>query len=168
MSYQQHQDAAHPIIAQCAVVTVSDTRTERTDSSGASIRQLLADAGHAVVRYALCRDEPADLQPLLSDLIASNDVDVIITTGGTGISRRDQTIEVVGRLLDQPLPGFGELFRMLSWEQVGSGAMLSRAAAGIVRGKPIFALPGSARAVELAMTRLIIPELGHLLQQLRK
>src|SRR5581483_10653669 len=104
----------------------------------------------------------------MSDLLSRPDVDAILTNGGTGISRRDQTIDVVERLLDHHLPGFGELFRMLSYDQIGSGALLSRATAGIARGKPLFALPGSTKAVELAMTKLILPEIRHLLFELRK
>src|SRR3712207_1262294 len=130
MSYQEHQRAAGEIVARCAVVAVSDTRTEETDTSGQAIRAQLAGAGHEVCHYAICKDDPSALDPLLNALMARQDVDVILTNGGTGISRRDQTIGVVERLLDRPLPGFGELFRMLSWEQIGSGAMLSRAAGG--------------------------------------
>ena len=104
----------------------------------------------------------------MTDLLAHPDVDAVLTNGGTGISRRDQTIDVIERLIEQPLPGFGELFRMLSWEQIGSGAMLSRAAGGIVHGKLVFAMPGSTGAVELAMTKLILPEMKHLLRELRK
>ena len=168
MAYQQHQQSAADIVARCAVITLSDTRTEQADTSGQTIRRLLTDACHHVARYALCKDDPAELTPLLNDLLTSPDVDVILTNGGTGIARRDQTISVVERVIDQPLPGFGELFRMLSWDQIGPGAMLSRAAGGIARGKPLFAMPGSTNAVELAMTRLILPELKHLLRELRK
>ena len=168
MSYQEHQRAAGEIVARCAVVTLSDTRTAETDTSGQAIRRQLTDAGHEVCFYALCKDDPAELDPLLNGLLARGDVDVILTNGGTGISKRDQTIGVVERMLDRPLPGFGELFRLLSWEQIGSGAMLSRATGGISRGKVVFAMPGSTKAVELAMTRLILPELKHLLFELRK
>jgi molybdenum cofactor biosynthesis protein B len=168
MSYQEHQRAAGEIVARCAVVTLSDTRTAETDTSGQAIRRHLTDAGHDVCHYALCKDDPAELDPLLNGLLARGDVDVILTNGGTGISKRDQTIGVVERILDRPLPGFGELFRMLSWEQIGSGAMLSRATGGISRGKVVFAMPGSTKAVELAMTRLILPELKHLLRELTK
>ena len=168
MSYQEHQRGAEGVVARCAVVTLSDTRTEATDKSGRRIRELLADAGHPVAAYHLIRDEPAVLEALLGELLGNGGVDVVLTNGGTGISRRDQTINVIERLIEQPLPGFGELFRMLSWEQIGSGAMLSRAVGGIARGKLIFAMPGSTAAVELAMTRLILPELKHLLGELRK
>jgi len=169
MAYDQHIRDAAGETARCGVITLSDTRTEATDKSGRRIRELLEEAGHATAHYQLLPDDPAALEPVLRGLLARADVDVILTNGGTGISRRDQTIGVIERLLDRPLPGFGELFRMLSWEQIGSGAMLSRAVGGITAtGKLLFAMPGSTAAVELAMTRLILPELKHLLRELRK
>lgn len=168
MSYQQHQSEASPIVARAAIVTLSDTRTEATDTSGQTIRRLLEEAGHLVGFYVLIKDEPAALRALLGDLLADDGVDVILSNGGTGISRRDQTIDVIEGILDKPLPGYGELFRLLSWEQIGSGAMLSRACGGIAGGKLLFAMPGSTKAVELAMTRLILPEMKHLLRELRK
>jgi len=168
MAYDQHAQDAAAIRARLAVITLSDTRTEETDKSGSRIKELLAEAGHAVAAYHLIPDDPARLGALMSDLLSRPDVDAILTNGGTGISRRDQTIDVVERLLDHHLPGFGELFRMLSYDQIGSGALLSRATAGIARGKPLFALPGSTKAVELAMTKLILPEIRHLLFELRK
>jgi molybdenum cofactor biosynthesis protein B len=168
MSYDQHQRDAAGTAVGCAIVTLSDTRTPETDSSGGAIQKLATGAGHRVVDYQIIKDEPADFEKLLANLIARSDVDAILTNGGTGISGRDQTIEVVSRRIEIPLPGFGELFRMLSWQQIGSGAMLSRAVGGICRGKLIFAMPGSTKAVELAMSKLILPELGHLLRELRK
>ena len=155
--------------AHVAVVTLSDTRTTATDASRRpGIADLLTAAGHRVADRQLLPDDPAALGPALIALLARHDVDAIVTTGGTGVGRRDQTIDVVDRLIDVPLPGFGELFRMLSYAQVGSGAMLSRAVGGVAHGKVIFALPGSPAAVELAVTRLILPELPHLLRELRK
>ena len=168
MSYASHQKAGQVISARCAVITLSDTRTEATDKSGRSIQDLLIAAGHAVSIYKIVHDDPAVLKPLLLSCLANGALDCVLTNGGTGISRRDQTIDTIETYLDQPLPGFGELFRMLSWEQIQSGAMLSRAVGGIARGKVVFAMPGSTKAVELAMTRLILPELGHLLGELRK
>jgi molybdopterin adenylyltransferase len=168
MGYEQHQQAGKQLAARCAVVTLSDTRTEATDTSGTALRRILAEAGHEVVHYQVIKDEPGDWRALLDALLERADIDAILSNGGTGISRRDQTIGVAERLIEQPLPGFGELFRMLSWEQIGSGAMLSRAVAGIVNGKLLFCMPGSPKAVDLAMRRLIIPELGHLLGELRK
>lgn len=168
MAYSEHLDAARGQTGHCAVVTLSDTRTEATDTSGARIRALLDGQHHPVVHYAILPDDPATLQPQLAALLDLADLDVVLTNGGTGISHRDQTIAVVEKLIEQPLPGFGELFRMLSWHQIGSGAMLSRAIGGIARRKLLFAMPGSTPAVELAMTKLILPELPHLLRELRR
>lgn len=168
-SYEEHQSAAQPIVARCAIVTLSDTRTPATDKSGARIRELLESDGHVVSDHQIIPDDPDRLGVTLDALLSRDDVDAILTTGGTGISRRDATVPVIENLIAQPLPGFGELFRMLSWEQVGSGAMLSRAIAGITKsGKLIFAMPGSTKAVELAMTKLIVPEIRHILRELRK
>ena len=168
MSYDQHIRSAKDIVARCAVVTLSDTRTRETDTSGQLILKLLAEAGHQVSRYHLIKDDREALASLLLDLASDGEIDVLLTNGGTGIANRDQTIDVVETMIDQPLPGFGELFRMLSWQQVGAGAMLSRATAGITRGKPIFSMPGSSKAVELAMTQLILPQVRHILHELRK
>lgn len=166
--YNQHRRQAAGGVARCAVVTLSDTRTEASDKSGKRIRDLLAEAGHVVSDYQIIPDEPSTLEPLLARLLSRDDVDTVLTNGGTGVSRRDQTVPVIQRLIDTPLPGFGELFRMLSYAQIGSGAMLSRALGGVARGKLLFAMPGSTGAVELAMTKLILPEINHLLHELRK
>src|SRR6266849_5534343 len=125
MSYEQHKQASDNLIARCAIVTISDTRTEATDKSGAKIRELLLGASHAISHYKIVTDDPAPLEMLLLSLLSREDIEVILTNGGTGISRRDQTISVIEKLIEQPLPGFGELFRMLSWKEIGSGAMLS-------------------------------------------
>ena len=167
-AYEEHQRAAERIVARCAILTLSDTRDESTDKSGARIRELLTADGHAVTHYEVIRDEPELLRANLAAALARADVDVTLTNGGTGISRRDATVPVIERLIESPLPGFGELFRMLSWEQIGSGAMLSRALGGIAQGKVLFAMPGSTKAVELAMTKLILPEIRHILRELRK
>jgi molybdenum cofactor biosynthesis protein B len=168
MAYQEHVRDAQQIVARCAVITLSDTRTEETDKSGKAIRELLEAQGHSVALCRIIRDEPAQLHELLTETLARHDLDAVLTNGGTGVSRRDTTIEVVETHLDQTLPGFGELFRMLSFQQIGSGAMLSRAVGGVARGKLLFAMPGSTGAVELAMTKLILPELRHLVRELRK
>jgi molybdopterin adenylyltransferase len=168
MSYQQHQSDAKAIEVRCAIVTLSDTRTLETDASGKRIAELLQGAGHQVKEHRVIRDDANGLANLLNELLARPDIDAILTIGGTGISPRDQAIGVIESILESPLPGFGEIFRMLSWEQIGSGAILSRATAGIARGKLIFAMPGSTAAVELAMAKLIVPELRHILHQARK
>ena len=167
-AYDEHQRAATRIVARCAVVTLSDTRTADTDTSGARIREFLQADGHVVSDYQLIPDDAERLHALATTLLARPDIDAVLTNGGTGVSRRDVTIATIERLIEQPLPGFGELFRMLSWEQIGSGAMLSRAVAGVAAGKVVFAMPGSTKAVELAMTRLILPEIRHILRELRK
>jgi molybdenum cofactor biosynthesis protein B len=168
MAYETHVHQAKTLVARCAVITLSDTRTLETDASGLRIAELLQEEGHVVSQRLLLPDEPSGLTDAIREFLNSSEIDAIITNGGTGISRRDQTINAVEKLLEQKIPGFGELFRMLSWEQIGSGAMLSRATAGIAHGKLIFALPGSSKAVELAMTKLILPELRHLIYELRK
>ncbi len=168
MSYQQHQQEAQKIIARCAVITLSDTRTRETDASGKRIDELLSAAGHSVTDYRVIPDDPDRLRDLLDQFLGDDSIDVILTNGGTGISHRDQTIPALESVIEIPLPGFGELFRMLSYQEIGSGAMLSRAIAGIANGHLIFAMPGSIKAVELAMSKLIIPELAHLIHQLRK
>jgi len=163
-----HHRSSVVISASIALLTVSDTRTAETDSSGAALRRALEAAGHRVADQCILPDEPDRVRGLVSDWLDRDDVDVVLVNGGTGISRRDRTHEVVAGLLDQRLAGFGELFRMLSYQQIGSAAMLSRAVGGIARGKPLFSLPGSTAAVELAIERLILPELAHLLAELRK
>jgi molybdenum cofactor biosynthesis protein B len=168
MPYEEHIVESAGEHGRCAVVTLSDTRTEETDKSGRRIRELLGAAGHVITRYQIIPDDPGRLHALLAELLGSDDVDVILTNGGTGISKRDQTVPVIEKMISSPIPGFGELFRMLSYQQIGSGAMLSRAVAGIAGGKLIFAMPGSTPAVELAMTQLVLPELKHLLHELRK
>ena len=168
MAYQAHLRDARSISARCAIITLSDTRKPETDKSGKRIRELLETAGHSVARYELIPDDLGALHALLTEMLSGQDLEAVLTNGGTGVSRRDTTIEVVETHLDQTLPGFGELFRMLSWQEIGSGAMLSRAVGGISRGKMLFAMPGSTGAVELAMTKLILPELKHLVHELGK
>lgn len=167
-AYREHQAAAAVIVARCAVVTLSDTRSEETDRSGRRIQDLLAAAGHTVASYTVIPDDPVRLDGLLTDLAARPDIDVILTSGGTGISQRDQTIPTIERRLSTTLPGFGELFRMLSYQEIGSGAIASRALGGLAGRQLLFAMPGSTAAVELAMTKLILPEVKHLLGQIRK
>ena len=167
MSHQEHK-AHGPASVSCFVLTVSDTRTADTDTSGRAIRDLLVAAGHSVSGHAIVRDEPTQVRDQIVEESVNDATQVIITTGGTGIASRDGTYEAVASLFDKRLDGFGELFRMLSFQEIGSAAMMSRATAGTVRGKVVFVLPGSENAVRLAMTRLIIPELTHVVQQVRK
>jgi len=159
MSVHAHRKHG-PAQVRCAVITVSDTRSEETDTSGARIRALLAESGHSVVGAWIVKDEPDLIRTRLSEIPPQ--AQAVILNGGTGLARRDTTFEAVQALFDKTLDGFGELFRMLSWEQIGSAAMLSRATAGVAGGRVIFSVPGSTAAVELAMTKLILPELGHI------
>jgi len=152
----------------CFVLTVSDTRTSDSDSSGRAIREFIERAGHLVTGFAIVRDEPSLVTASVRQWLTDVDTRIIITTGGTGISARDGTFEAMDTLFEKRLDGFGELFRMLSFDEVGAAAMMSRATAGTVGAKAIFVLPGSEHAVRLAMSRLIIPELGHVAQQLQK
>ncbi|MCS6978067.1 MAG: MogA/MoaB family molybdenum cofactor biosynthesis protein [Gemmatales bacterium] len=152
----------------CAVVTVSDTRSENDDQSGAIIRQLLSDAGLTVAAYCILKDEPDQIRAFLQETANASQVQAVLLNGGTGISRRDSTFEAMSGLLEKRLDGFGELFRMLSWYEIGAAAMLSRAIAGVYRGLVIFAMPGSPNAVRLAMEKLILPELAHVVWELRK
>jgi len=160
--------AQAPHSVGCFILTVSDTRTPETDTSGRVIRELLESAGHRVISSALVRDDPEQVTAMVRRQLADSATRVIITTGGTGITSRDGTFEAVDRLFEKRLTGFGELFRMLSFDEIGPAAMMSRAAAGTVGAKAIFVLPGSEHAVRLAMSRLIVPELGHVAQQLQK
>ncbi len=167
MSANDHR-AGSPARVSCFVLTVSDTRTADTDTGGRAIVDLLGQAGHVVVGHRLVPDEPALVTEVIREQLEQARVQAVITTGGTGIAGRDSTYEAVTALLDKQLDGFGELFRMLSFEEVGAAAMLSRAVAGVASGRVVFALPGSEAAVRLAMTRLILPELGHIVGELTK
>jgi molybdenum cofactor biosynthesis protein B len=160
--------AAAPDRVRCAVLTVSDTRTEATDTSGALIRELLGSAGHDVVAYRIVKDEPAEIRARIEDWTGDGGIDAILSNGGTGIANRDTTYDVIAGLLEKRLDGFGELFRMLSYGEVGAAAMMSRAVAGVYRRRIIVAMPGSTNAVRLAMERLIVPELAHMVYELRK
>jgi molybdopterin adenylyltransferase len=167
MSVSEHR-AHSPASVACFVLTVSDTRTLETETSGRAIAELLAEAGHTIADRQVVKDEPADVARAVRDAIAGARVRAVITTGGTGIAKRDSTYEAVTALFEKRLDGFGELFRMLSFQEIGSAAMLSRATAGVASGCVIFMLPGSEAAVRLGMTRLILPELGHIVRELGK
>ncbi len=170
MGHQEHKrqsSSEHSAPIRCGVITVSDTRTAETDASGTAIRAMLQQAGHHVIRYTVVKDEPDQITALIHTFQADG-CQVIITNGGTGIARRDNTFEAVNRLLEKHLPGFGELFRMLSYADIGAAAMLSRATAGISGQSLIFCLPGSPGAVSLALEKLIMPELHHLVWELSR
>jgi molybdenum cofactor biosynthesis protein B len=164
MGHIEHK-ALSPAVAHCYILTISDTRTEATDSSGRTIFDLLFAGGHQVTGRKIVRDEPDEVRKAIMDQLDKPDVQVILTTGGTGITSRDTTYEAILSLLDKKLDGFGELFRMLSFQEIGSAAMLSRAVGGLARGKVVLSMPGSENAVRLAMTKLILPELGHLVRE---
>jgi len=152
----------------CGIVTVSDTRTEETDKSGQLIRRMLEAEGHTIQAYHITKDEPDQIRPLVEGLLARDDLGALIINGGTGVARRDVTFDVVSAMVEKPLPGFGELFRFFSYEEIGSAAMMSRAMAGTVGDKVLFSMPGSSGAVRLAMEKLVLPEIGHIVYELRK
>lgn len=166
-SHRAEGDALPPL--RCAIVTVTDTRTIDTDESGAEIRRLLEAGGHQVTAYTLLPNNEARVRGQVRTLIARPDLDAVLITGGTGLGSKDRTVEAVRPLLEKELPGFGELFRLVSFqEQVGAAAILSRALAGSAGGKLVVSMPGSKAAVELAMTRILLPELRHAIRELRR
>lgn len=168
MSVEEHKNKAKDSI-KCKVITVSDTRSEETDKSGSLVVQMLQDRGNHEIDYDIVEDSQLAIQESVEKGIADQSVEAIILTGGTGIAFRDVTIETVEPLLEKKMPGFGEIFRMLSYtEDIGSAAILSRAIAGTIRKTVIFSIPGSSGAVKLAMEKLIIPELGHTVFEARK
>lgn len=166
-SVHKHRESA-PESVRLAVLTISDTRTPETDTGGDAVQEIMEEAGHEIVERAIVRDEASQIRTRLVDLLARADVDAIVTTGGTGISARDTTYEVVDRMLEKKLDGFGEIFRMLSYEEIGAAAILSRALAGSVGTKFVVSLPGSRNAVRLAVEKLLVPELSHVVFELRK
>lgn len=161
-----HPDA-NKITVNCAVVTVSDTRTPETDKSGKIIQELLLSANHLIADYQILKDEPAQIQAHIENLSKNENIDVIICNGGTGIAPRDTTYDAIAQLLEKTLPGFGEIFRFLSYQEIGSRAIASRAVAGTYKNKLIFSLPGSSNAVRLGMEKLILPEIIHLVKQIQ-
>lgn len=167
MDADNHKSKA-PKSVKVAIITVSDTRTERDDHSGKAISEILAVAGHTVVRKDIVKDDQEQIRAALRGLIEDANVQAVIMNGGTGVSLRDVTLESVHDFGEKQLPGFGELFRMLSYEDIGSAAIMSRAAAFVTEGKVVFCLPGSEKAVRLATTKLIAPELGHLVWEARR
>jgi molybdopterin adenylyltransferase len=166
MTSPPHPDQQIAAIS-CAIVTISDSRTPETDRSGQTIRQLLEDSGHTILVYRLLPDEPVQIVALLQELAMLDGLQAVIFNGGTGIARRDTTYEALSGLLDKELPGFGEIFRWLSYQEIGSRAIASRAIAGTYGHLLIFALPGSQGAVTLGTSQLILPELNHLVKQIQ-
>jgi len=164
---EQHRHEA-PSVVGGAVITISDTRTPETDVGGDTAAEQIEKAGHRTPLRKIVPDEPDRIRPLLEQAAGRDDVDVVLMTGGTGLGSRDQTFETVVGMLDKQLPGYGELFRMLSYEEIGSAAMLSRAVGGLLGRTVVLTMPGSPAAVRLAMEKLIIPELGHLVREARR
>jgi molybdenum cofactor biosynthesis protein B len=168
-SLTAHEHKSHPTgPIGCVVITCSDTRTRETDTSGFRIMHMLKEAGHTVVDYHLVKDEPAKIKSKIKSAVTNKKVQAIIINGGTGISRRDSTFEAVDGMLEKRLDGFGEVFRYLTYQEIGSPAIMSRATAGILKGRVLFSTPGSENAVRLAMEKLILPELAHLVRELTK
>jgi molybdenum cofactor biosynthesis protein B len=167
MSQVPHPNSQE-ITVHCAVITVSDTRTPETDRSGQLIQQLLGDAGHVVNAYQIIPDEPDRIQSTLKQWCQREDLDTLIFNGGTGIAPRDTTYDAIASLLEKTLPGFGEVFRWLSYQEIGSRAIASRAISGVYQSKLIFSVPGSSGAVKLATEKLILPELIHLITQIKQ
>ena len=166
-THEEHK-AQGPQSVRCAVITVSDTRTLETDTGGQTVIVHLTGAGHTIAARKIIPDDPARMRPLLESLRGRDDIDAILLTGGTGITSRDQTYETVSGLIDKPLPGYGEVFRMLSFQDIGPAAILSRAVGGLVGRKVLLTMPGSPAAVKLAMEKIIVPELSHLVREARR
>ena len=162
-SQQQHKQAAAargPV--RVAIITVSDTRTPETDKNAHFLRDVIGGAGHIVTAYRLIRDEPLEVEAVLEELVIATDSQILLWNGGTGISPRDTTYDALSRKLEKTLPGFGEIFRMLSYHEIGAAAMMSRAVAGVYKGRVVISTPGSPNAVKLAWEKLILPEIAHL------
>ncbi|MFH1381767.1 MAG: MogA/MoaB family molybdenum cofactor biosynthesis protein [Chloroflexota bacterium] len=164
MGYQEHRENA-PRNLNCAVLTISDSRTEATDESGKYIREKLTENGHRVMAHALLKNDANSIKNEMATLLQQADLQIIITSGGTGVSHRDVTVETISPILEKKLDGFGELFRSLSYQEIGTASMMSRAIAGVAGGKVILCLPGSLGATKLAMEKIILPEIGHMVRE---
>jgi len=162
--YYQHKYES-PRNVSCAVLTISDSRTEQDDESGGFIRRKLIENGHRVLDYSILRNDTEPIIKKISELLEHEELQVIITSGGTGVSQRDITVETVYPILEKKLDGFGELFRSLSYQEIGTGSIMSRAVAGVAGGKVIICLPGSLAAVTLALDKIILPEMGHMVRE---
>lgn len=164
MSYHEHKRLENKAVG-CAVLVTSDSRTEETDESGKLIKQRLQDKGHKVVYYTILKNDAAILKNKIVELIQQEEVQVIITSGGTGLSHKDVTVDTVQAMLEKQLDGFGELFRQLTYQELGTASIMSRATAGVINGKIIICFPGSMGAATLAMDKIILPEIGHLVRE---
>ncbi len=164
MGYQEHKEKA-PRSVNCAVLTISDTRTEQDDDSGKLIRQKLSQSGHRVIFYAILKNEAESIKKKIGELLKQKELQVIITSGGTGVSHRDVTVDAVSSILEKKLDGFGELFRYLTYQEIGTASVMTRAIAGVAAGKVILCFPGSPAAADLAMDKIILPEIGHMVRE---
>jgi len=164
MGYEEHKHQSPPKV-NCAVIIISDSRTEKTDESGKLLMETLKNEGHTASHFSMLKNDAAAIRLKINELLAQSDLQVIITSGGTGASHLDLTIETVTPMLDKKMDGFGELFRYLTYQEIGTGSILSRAMAGIIQGKVIICLPGSPKAVRLALEKIILPEIGHLVRE---
>jgi len=167
MSLEEHKSKP-PLTVHCVVLSITDSRSVDHDTDGRIIESLLHEKGHEVVYRRIIKNDPSAIKEAIAEALADEECEAIITAGGTGVSRKDVTYTTLSKLYEEPLPGFGEVFRNLSYEEIGSAAILSRASAGIIEGHPVFSLPGSTGAVRLAMNELILPELSHIVGELRK
>jgi molybdenum cofactor biosynthesis protein B len=164
MGYREHKEKS-PRSVTCAVLTISDSRTEQDDESGKLLKEKLSQNGHRVLAYAILKNDADAIKRKIEELLKSADLQVIITSGGTGISHRDVTVETISPVLEKKLDGFGELFRFLTFQEIGTGSIMSRAMAGVAGGKVIICLPGSLGAVTLALDKVILPEIGHMVRE---
>jgi molybdenum cofactor biosynthesis protein B len=164
MSYHEHKRLENKAVG-CAVLVTSDSRTEETDESGKLIKQRLLDKGHKIVYYTILKNDAAILKNKIAELIQQEEVQVIITSGGTGLSHKDVTVDTVQAMLEKQLDGFGELFRQLTYQELGTASIMSRATAGVINGKIIICFPGSLGAATLAMDKIVLPEIGHLVRE---
>jgi len=164
VSYQEHKEKA-PQKVSCAVLTISDTRTEQDDESGKLITEKLSQNGHRVMFYSVLKNEADSIKRKIYELLRQEELQVIITSGGTGVSHRDITVDTISPILEKKLDGFGELFRFLSYQEIGTASIMSRAIAGAAGGKVILCLPGSLGAANLAMDKIILPEIGHMVRE---
>ncbi len=164
MSYKEHKEKS-PRTVTCAVLVISDSRTEETDESGKLLREKLGESGHQVTDYAILKNDSEAIKRKIKELLAQGELQVIITSGGTGVSHRDVTVETITTMLEKKLEGFGELFRSLSYQEIGTASIMSRAIAGVAGGKIIICIPGSLGAARLAIEKIILPEIGHMVRE---